>query len=185
MPAASLRSRYALPDGESYGDRPAPATMRRPALSAWPAADRAQLDCPHPPSAHHYSVGSALRYDESESHRDGDRFAPARMRRLSSRPMPAESRSAPYPCPPFPGGILRAPAPRASHLACSRVVSRLSGASGREPGMPPGTLPGRPHRAPAPPLRSGPACAIDLTCAFEQHRSNRPTQNVSKYWRIF
>ena len=50
---------------------------------------------------------------------------------------------------PFSGGTLRAPAllARASHLACSSVVSRLPG---REPGVPsgPGTLPGRPRRAP-------------------------------------
>ena len=45
------------------------------------------------------------------------------------------------------GGMLRAPAPHASHLACSSVVSRLPG---REPGVPPGTLHGRPHRAAAP-----------------------------------
>ena len=37
------------PDGESHGDCPAPATTWRAALSAWQAADCAQLDCPHSP----------------------------------------------------------------------------------------------------------------------------------------
>ena len=38
-------------EGESLCDRPAPAPMWLPALSALPTAERAQLDCPRLPSA--------------------------------------------------------------------------------------------------------------------------------------
>ena len=66
--------------GGPPGDRPAPADTTRVEHSARPAAVRAQLGCPHPPRAHHYRVGRALRGAGGAS--QYDRPAPAPTRRV-------------------------------------------------------------------------------------------------------
>ena len=134
--------RYA--DGESHGDRPAPAPMRRVALSAPQAADRAARMCLAPAR---YRAGRALRYAEDESL--GDRLTAlqsashsvtARLPLLCSgmRKAPGQYRIARSPT--ARTRLVTASAARAALCAARTAPNRLCCCSWTLPSQPPPTV---------------------------------------------
>ena len=72
-------------DGESHHDRPT-ATLTRGVHSARPAADCAQLCCPHLPRAHHNRVSCRGAQCNADGESHGDRPAPATALRAGHSP---------------------------------------------------------------------------------------------------